>query len=821
MKFSLSEISKITQASITGKADVPEKLSYLLTDSRKLLHAEETVFFALKTSLRDGHGFVKSLYERGVRVFVVNSDFLYNETEMPEATFLHVPSTLLALQQIAAFHRNQFSVPAIAVTGSNGKTIVKEWLYHLLSQFSKAVRSPKSYNSQIGVPLSVALLEDVHDYAVFEAGISHPGEMESLERIIMPGYGIFTTIGPPHDENFQSLNQKIREKLLLFKNTKQVVVHDQKIIKTATESGILKQEQLFTWGEKSENHIVVSEVSSKDNYSCFKIQVSGQPIEFIIPFTDNASKENAMHCFAAMVMLGFDPAEVAPHMQSLPVVAMRLELHDGINNCLIINDAYNSDMHSLSIALDFLTQQQQQRKACVILSDMLQTGIAPEHLYEQAATMLTSKNVDRFIGIGPGISSFRHKFVAIPDAECYRDTDHFINQVKFSDFQNEIILIKGARDFAFERIVRNLENKLHQTVLEVNLNAIVHNLNVYKSLLKPETSIMAMVKAFSYGTGSHEIAGLLEYHHLSYLGVAYADEGIALRNKGITLPVMVMAPEKTSLEAMIEHNLEPEIYHFDSLGWLKDYPTDTVRIHLKFNTGMNRLGFDLSEIPQLCSQLKVMSNVKVMSVFSHLAAADAPEGKEITEKQIKLFDRMYDLFATQSGVFPKKHILNSAGISFFGKYQYDMVRLGLGLYGIQPTHGKKLPLQQTVKLKTSIIQIKHIEAGERVGYDPSFVAASSMKIAIIPIGYADGFRRSLSNGKGYVFIKGKKCKVVGNVCMDMTIIEVSGMDVSVGDSVSVFDEHYTISDFAKNMGVIPYEVLTGISQRVKRQYHME
>jgi len=823
MRLTVSEISAYIDAGNIDKSFHKKYISELLTDSRKLVHPDETAFFALSTQLRDGHSFIDGLYQKGVRCFVVGNQYNPDVERYPDAIFLNVHSPLRALQSLCAAYRRQFQIPVIAITGSNGKTVVKEWMFHLLSQKFRTLRSPKSYNSQTGVPLSVALLNKEHEYAVFEAGISQAGEMEFLEKIIQPQFGIFTNIGPPHDENFSEIAEKITEKAKLFAHVQQLVLCDEhkQIVDLCVKTNQLTKNQLFLWGKHPDSQVQILHHEQQKDSTLFKVRVKDCISEFRIPFIDDASTENAMHCFSAMMMLGFSPGEVAEHMLTLPVISMRLEMHNGINGCLIINDAYNSDMHSLTIALDFLKQHQQERSSCVILSDILQTGVEAQELYQQAATLIAQHHVTKFIGIGPAVSSMRQVFNNIPETLFFESTGHFISNVKLSDFQNEIILVKGARNFTFEQIVKQLEYKSHQTVLEVNLSAIQHNLNIYRSMLSPGTGVMAMVKAFSYGTGSHEIASMLEYHRISYLGVAYADEGVELRNKGITMPIMVMAPEEASVDAMIANNLEPEIYNFESLQWLKKVTQEIVKIHIKFDTGMHRLGFHSGEIPELCSQLKLMPNIIVVSVFSHLANADDSSEMEFSLRQVQLFDSMCELFSLKYGSMPLRHILNSAGIDSLNHAQYDMVRLGLGLYGIQPSSEKELSLIQAVRLKTRIIQIKKVAKNERIGYGNLFTVSSAMDIAIIPIGYADGFRRSLSNGKGHVFIQGRKCKVVGNVCMDLTMIDVSHLDVSVGDPVVIFDELHSVTEFAKEMNVIPYEVLTGISNRVKRQYVME
>ena len=822
MQLTANDILYMSGAKTEGSFLPDAAVSIFLTDSRKVSHPEQTLFFALKTKLRNGHEYIPQLYEKGVKHFIVAENYPDFE-QFPKACFFRTKSPLKALQNIAAAYRKKFSIPVIGITGSNGKTVIKEWLHLLLSMHGSVVRSPRSFNSQIGVPLSILLIEKYHKFGIFEAGISQTEEMQALQEIIQPDFGIFSNIGPPHSENFVNDQLKIDEKLLLFNTSKKIVLCSAHtaILETAIRKGFAQNDRLFLWGKNNNDNVRVLSEKHSQNSTTFDVSFENKAIQFSIPFTDDASSENAMHCFSCMMMMGFDPIQTAKNMEKLPVVAMRLELRNGINNCIVINDSYNSDLHSLAIALDFLKQQQQNRNACVILSDIMQSGMKTEDLYNQTVSLLKEKGIERFIGIGSDLISQRKKFNAISKAEFYTDTQDFLNSIPLHTFNNSVILVKGSRQYNFEKIASLLEQKTHQTVLEINLSAILHNLNLYRSMLKQETGVMAMVKAFSYGSGSHEIARLLEYHHVAYLGVAYADEGVDLRNKGISMPIMVMAPEEASMDVIISHNLEPEIYSFESLEWLKNYSSESVKIHLKFDTGMHRLGFDPADLKLLCSCLSQMPNITVCSVFSHLSASDNPKDAVFTRSQISLFESMYEKFCSITSTTPKRHILNSAGISAFPEAQYNMVRLGLGLYGIQPSEYEELPLQQAARLKTRIIQVKTLKSGERIGYGSNFQAKNTMTVAVIPIGYADGFRRSLSNGQGKVFINNHACSVAGNVCMDMTIIDISGMDAAVGDEVIVFDETHTISQLAKDMNVIPYEVVTGISTRVKRSYLLE
>lgn len=825
MQLIMTNIAAAINGRLEHSDQCSEMVNHVLTDSRKLVQPESTLFFALKTQHNDGHFYIDDLLKKGVHNFIVSHEYIPNSSESNQANWIFVEDTLKALQQLAADYRNSFNIPVIGITGSNGKTIVKEWLFSLLSRTSPVLRSPKSYNSQIGVPLSVLLLEKSHQFAIFEAGISQKGEMESLQKIIRPAYGIFTHIGPAHDENFSNSSEKVLEKLILFKDCSQIVMSsaNSKIIQLAIEKNRIQKKQLFLWGKNQGDHLRISneKIEIAQNYTQFTFEFQKKNYSGTIPFTDSASLENAMSCLATLLMLGYNPEECVQMLQMLQPVAMRLEMHDGNHNCLIINDSYNSDLHSLTIALDFLKQQQQQRKSMVILSDMLQTGKHPNDLYKEIAVLLKARKITSFIGIGTEIQSQQQCFQSIEDAAFYKTTDEFLQSYNASSLRDVTILIKGARFFEFEKIVQVFEKKTHQTVLEIHFNALLHNLNVYRAMLPPSTGIMAMVKAFSYGSGSYEIASLLQYHHVSYLGVAYADEGVELRKNGITIPIMVMAPEEAAVEQILINDLEPEIYNLETLQWFKNQNHHPLQIHLKLDTGMHRLGFREEELEKLCTQLASSPSIAVSSIFSHLSAADDPKEDQFTLQQIQCFEKMYNYISETLGIKPKKHILNSAGISRFPQASYDMVRLGLGLYGIQPSKAETIPLVQAASLKTHIIQIKSVHKNDRIGYGYSYTAKQDMKIAVIPLGYADGFRRSLSNGKGRVWVNGQECLVIGNICMDMTIIDITGLQVQIGDSVIIFNQEHSISQLAKEMNVIPYEVITGISARVKRQYLWE
>ena len=822
--YSPAEIAEMANGKLVGNPG-QLKISVLLTDSRKLASPIQTLFFAIKTSRGDGHNYIPELYNKGVRYFCVSQ---LPQTQPAEACFILVKNTLESLQQLAAAHREHFSCPVIGITGSNGKTIIKEWLWQLLSPEKTIVRSPKSYNSQIGVPLSVWQINHLHNLAIFEAGISQTGEMEQLKNIIKPDIGIFTNIGQAHDQFFVSQEQKTNEKLKLFENVKHLIycIDDPLIHKSIISSGFTA-DRLFSWGRNEQASLRIISTFTGKTSSKITSLYQGHESTITIPFTDEASIENACHCWATMLLLGYGPDVTASRMLRLQAVAMRLEMKEGINGCAVINDTYSSDPESLAIALDFLVQQSQFANRTVILSDLLQGKTGNETaLYQSIARLLSDKGVTRLIAIGSTIEQYQTYFT-IP-SEFHPDTEHFLEHFKSEHFRDESILLKGARIFGFERINEVLQQKSHETVLEVNLNALVHNLNYYRSLLHPGTKLMAMVKAFSYGSGGYEIANTLEFHRADYLAVAYADEGVELRKAGISLPVMVMNPEDSGMEAILRHSLEPEIYNFRSLHMLEKAilsynfsDNQPVFIHLKLDTGMHRLGFEDKDIDTLIHKLKALPQIAIRSVFSHLVGSEDPLSDQFTRFQIETFSQMTDKLKAAFPYDFLRHILNSAGISRFPEAQFEMVRLGISLYGIAANHEEQQQLETVTSLKTSISQIKTIRAGDSVGYNRAWVAQKETTIATIPIGYADGLSRRLSNGRGRMMVNGKLVSVVGNICMDMTMLDISGVQASEGDEVIVFGNEYPISHMAAAMETIPYEILTGISRRVKRVYFQE
>ena len=833
MYYFAKGIARILGGMFSGNGNPDVVIKHLLIDSRSISSPEASLFFALKSERNDGHKFIGDAYKKRVRNFVV-SELPQDISQFVESNFILVKDTLSALQHLSANHRKKFNIPVIGITGSNGKTIVKEWLYHLIHEDKQVVRSPKSYNSQVGVPLSVWLMNEEHNIAIFEAGISKPDEMEKLEPIISPTIGLITNIGQAHDENFPSTRQKTGEKLKLFVHVNTLIYNrdNLELNEEIISNSFIKKINLFTWSRKSKANLQVGKISKDINETELQGVFNNDFVRIRIPFTDEASIENAIHCWAVMLFLGYANNVISDRMLRLSPVAMRLELKEGINNCSVINDSYNSDFGSLAIALDFLNQQKQHATRTLILSDILQSGKNEDELYKEVAQLVKEKGVNKIFGIGEAISRQEKQFES--EKLFFKTTDEFLSHYNGNSrlqvgqvFSNETILLKGARAFGFERISQVLQQKAHETVLEINLNALVSNLNYYRSKLMPETKIMAMVKAFSYGSGGFEIANILQHHNVDYLAVAYADEGIELRKAGITVPIMVMNPEEASYDSMIRNDLEPEIFSFRVLKLFEDAVMRSGRkdapypIHIKLDTGMHRLGFEAKEINELSVRIGNSKFLEVRSVFSHFAGSDESAHDEFTRNQIKKFGEMSEVIRSRFDYPIFRHILNSAGIIRFPGAQFEMVRLGIGLYGIGANETEKVQLKNVSTLKTTISQIKNIPVGESVGYSRKFVAKREMRIATVPIGYADGLSRRLSNGKGKMIIAGKQAPIVGNVCMDMCMLDISSIQCDEGDEVLVFGEQNHISLIAKDMDTIPYEVFTGISRRVKRIYFHE
>lgn len=818
-KYPLKKIAEIVSADFIGEAN--PTIRYLVTDSRGFISPGGTLYFALKGLRHNGHNFIGDMYDKGVRGFII-SDQEIDMKAFPDASFLLVKDTLVALQKLAAYHRKQFNIPVVGITGSNGKTIIKEWLFQLMENKQNLVRSPKSYNSQIGVPLSVWLLGSEHEMAIFEAGISLIGEMQKLAVIVSPTIGIFTNIGDAHQQNFIDYKHKISEKLKLFQNTEILIYcKDYNLIENQIKANDkFEDTQLFSWSRKFPADLFVSKVEKGSQSTRLEAKFQGQVIDIEIPFIDDASIENAIHCWAFM-LLAYENEEIKERMLTLVPVAMRLELKQGINNCTIINDSYNSDIGSLSIALDFLNQQNQHKQKTLVISDILQSGKDETGLYKEVADLVFNKHVSRLIGIGEAISR-NERFFKTP-CQFYKSTEDFLQSVNKDNFMDEAILLKGSRTFEFELISNSLQHKAHRTVLEINLNALAHNLNYFRSKLNKGTKVMAMVKAFSYGSGTFEVANTLQFQKVDYLGVAFADEGVALRKAGIVTPIMVMNPDVQSFESIIEYVLEPEIYSLKMLEQfaitVKRFSVGAYPVHIKLETGMNRLGFSKPDLPALIKALANHPTLVVKSIFSHMAASDAAQHDEFTHQQFKNFDSMSKKIMKSLSYPVLRHILNSSGIERFPDYQLDMVRVGIGMYGISSEDTNELENVST--LKTRISQIKAVAAGESVGYSRACTLERDSQIAILPIGYSDGLRRSMGNGKGKICVNGELVPIIGNICMDMCTIDITGISAAEGDEVIIFGEKHPISEMAQTLSTIPYEVMTSISTRVKRIYLYE
>ena len=846
MKYSIEKVTTLIGARRIGEADA--QIGWLLTDSRSLCFPEETLFFALRSARNDGHRYIGDLYRRGVRNFVVESKGL-QETQpqgldgMADANFLVVPSPLAALQRLAERHRDEFDVPIVGITGSNGKTMVKEWLYQLLLPSQKIVRSPRSYNSQIGVPLSVWLLNEQTEVGIFEAGISQPGEMFALRDIIQPTIGVFTSLGAAHQENFRSMEEKCMEKLELMHDTQAMVYcSDNDTVSRCIRRMQYKGEKI-AWSQCDEQAALfvkstnISHSSLLTPHSTFHIPPStinlpqSTKITYIwqeeencfeIPFIDEASVENAITCAAVALYMGLTPSQLAERMPRLEPVAMRLEVKEGQRGCLLINDSYNSDINSLDIALDFMNRREAAKKT-LILSDIFQSGATPEALYTQVSELVVKRGIEKFIGIGPELSSQADK-IQVADKQFFMDVPHFLSSDAFSGLRNELILLKGARSFGFDQITEQLEQKVHETILEVNLNAVVDNLNYYRSFLKPETKMVCMIKADGYGAGAVEIAKTLQDQRVDYLAVAVADEGVTLRKAGITGNIMIMNPEMTAFKTMFDYDLEPEVYSFRLLDALvKAARKEGITgwpVHIKFDTGMHRLGFDpVDDIFKLIDRLKHQNAIIPRSVFSHFVGSDSDGFDEFSARQFALFEEGSEKLQSAFSHHILRHMDNSAGIEHFPERQMDMCRLGLGLYGVDPRDNRILHTVST--LKTTILQLRHVPAGETVGYSRKGKIDRDSVIAAIPIGYADGLNRHLGNRHCYCLVNGQKAEYVGNICMDVAMIDVTDIPCMEGDQVEIFGEHLPVTVLSDALETIPYEVFTGVSNRVKRVYFQD
>lgn len=828
--FEVSSIIKCNDQSLVNEKALVTKL---LTDSRKLGEVSGTIFFAIPTKRNTGCNYVQALYKKGVRNFVLpvdnDKENSWWTSEFREANFWWVKNVVRELQAMAAFHRSQFDIPVVGITGSNGKTIVKDWIVQLIASDKRVVSSPKSYNSQIGVPLSVWMIDEADELAVFEAGISEAGEMESVKNVIKPTIGVFTNVGHSHDENFLSRYHKITEKLLLFTHCQTLIycADHNDIHNAIAQTEVFKSVNRFTWGTADYNDVCLRYTKVEEYSTYLGVHFRDKDFELVIPFVDRASAENVMHCVSLLLYLGYDPEILCARAKGLVSVAMRMELNEGVNNSLLVNDGYSLDINSLNIALDFVHYEKQHSKKTLIMSDFLQSGVPEADLYAQVASLIRQRSISKFIGIGEALCRNASLFADF-ETYFYPSTEDFLSTHPFSNFQNETILIKGARVFHFEDIAKLLQYKSHETIMEVNLDAMVKNLNYYRSLIKPSTKLMAMVKAASYGAGTFEIANTLQYNNVDYLTVAYCDEGVELRRNGITLPIMVMNPESGSFEDIIKYDLEPDIYSFRILDVfmenvrLLSQHRKSIPVHIEFDTGMHRLGFMENDLPLLVEKLKKYNVLEVRSVFSHLACSDEPEMDAFTLGQIEKFN----LLSTQLKHHLGKsdilcHILNSAGIIRFPDHQFDMVRLGIGLYGISSQSEVQDKLTPVSRLKTKISQIKSIPAGDSVGYGRRWVASRPSRIAILPIGYADGLTRHLGDCNGKVVIGDSLAPIIGSICMDMCFVDVTDIQCSETDEVVIFGDAHLLQQISSAAGTIPYEILTSVSPRVKRVYYQE
>ena len=818
MPNSIENIANLLNVKRIGNREAV--IDWILTDSRSLCFAEETLFFALKTKRNDGHKYIPELYSRGVRNFVVSS-LPDDMASYADANFLLAENPLKALQKLAEKHRQQFNVPVVGITGSNGKTIVKEWIYQLLSPDRIVTRSPRSYNSQIGVPLSVWLMNEKTEVGLFEAGISEMGEMEALQSIIRPTVGVLTNIGGAHQENFYSLHDKCMEKLTLFKDCDVVVYNGDDELISACVAKCLFGAREIAWSRKdNERPLYIERVEKGDTSTTVHYRYLGMKNEYTIPFIDDASVENSLHCLAVALYMMIPAEEITRRMALLEPVAMRLEVKEGKNGCTLINDSYNSDLASLDIALNFLSRRSEDRgrKRTLILSDLLETGQSSKFLYRQVADLVQTHGVDKIIGVGKDITEASARF----DMEKYffRTTEELLASEMLAQLRNEVILVKGSRSFHFDDITERLELKVHETILEIDLNALVDNLNYYRGKLKPETKMVCMVKASAYGAGSYEIAKTLQDYRVDYLAVAVADEGADLRKAGITGAIIIMNPELTAFKTMFDHKLEPEVYNFHLLEELikaaEKEGVNNFPIHIKLDTGMHRLGFAPQEVPELIHRLQRQTAVIPRSVFSHLVGSDGAQFDAFTRRQIETFERASEEL---QAAFPHKilrHICNTAGIERYPGAQFDMVRLGIGLYGVDPFTNRMLHNVST--LKTTILQIRDVPQEDTVGYSRKGHLERDSRIAAIPIGYADGLNRRLGNGRAWCLVNGQKAPYVGNICMDVCMIDVTDIDCKEGDKVIIFGEELPVTVLADILETIPYEILTSVSTRVKRIY---
>lgn len=824
--ITILELIEITKPKVLQLAQPEGTIIYLITDSRKVSFASSALFFAINGHRHDGHKYIKDLYKQGVRNFIVESEI--DSNKYPNSNFFLVKNSIAALQQIAAFHRSDFAdLPVVSITGSNAKTIVKEWLSEMLEAEYVVVKNPKSYNSQIGVPLSVWQIAEKHTFGVFEAGISKVDEMGKLQKIIQPNYGIFTNIGTAHNEGFADIQQKIIEKSKLFSEAQKVIFcSDHTEIKFQLDNLKIPTYSWSQVGNPADVSFQLENIQSDKIAMRLERQWHGNIISDIveIPFHDVASIENVLHCITFLCYLGKNIDVIKKSVKQLKPISMRLELKQAIGNSYLIDDTYNNDLAGLTMALDFLVNQNQKTHKAVILSDVLETGMDENVLYMLLAETLKEKNITTLIGIGSSFCSHAHYFNTVPITFFYPTTDDFLIGNCPTSLENKIILVKGARVFQFEKIIKKLEQKSHRTVFEINLDALSHNLNYYRNKISTKTKIMVMVKSFAYGAGNLEVANLLQFHRVDYLCVAYTDEGVTLRQAGITIPIMVLNVSAEDFELLATFDLEPVIYSQKILENLVDfleYKNLTMAIHLEIETGMHRLGIAENEITTIGNLFSQSKNLIIASVFSHLAGADEAQFEEYTHLQYGKLLAICSILENKLKYKFLKHILNSAGIVRYPEMHLDMVRLGIGLYGIEANGLEQANLQNVSTLKTIITQIKNVNKGDSIGYARKGIALKDTTIGIIAIGYGDGYSRSFSNGVGKVLINNTLVPVIGNVCMDMTMVDITDVSAKEGDEVIVFGKDIDISQVAKSIGTIPYEIFTNVSERVKRVFYTE
>ena len=815
------QILQIIEPKNSVLADTHWGISELVFDSRKVIFPEKTLFFAIKTAKNNGHLYISELIKQKVKNFIVSENV--EKYKDCDANFFQVENPVLAMQQMAAEHRKKFSYPVVGITGSNGKTIVKEWLSTILSKEFSVIKNPNSYNSQIGVPLSVWQMNDTHNFAIFEAGISQKNEMAKLEAIIKPNIGILTNIGNAHSGFFENDKEKLLEKFQLFKNASTIIYNnDAQLIRDTLHQDEFTHLQKISWGKNPDSYYKI--VSQKQLQYSTIVEFSHTPEWLEIPFTDAASVENALHISALLMYLGYSLAHISKQLLLLSPLSMRMEIKEAQNHSIIINDTYSLDLNSLRIALDFLSTQTQYAKKTLIISDFEQVNWG-ENEYLELSKIFDNHNITKMVGVGSEMRKF-HNYFPVVEKYFYATTNELLSHLEDINIKDEVVLIKGARSFRFERVVQALQLKTHQTILQVDLTAIVHNLHYFKKLLRPETKMMAMVKAMSYGLGDAELINELCYHKIDYLAVAYTDEGVTLRKRNITQPIIVLGAEATGFDLMIRHQLEPEIFNLfylkELIQTLQNYPEiESFPIHIKVDTGMHRLGFDEDEIEEMLMLVKSCSQIKIASVFTHLAAAEDAKEDRFTQNQIEKFNFICKKIERQITYPFLKHVSNTAGIIRFPEAQFDMVRLGLGLYGFSPVQEVQPQLHPVINLSSVVTQLKKVKKGETVGYNRTYTAQEDMQIAIVPVGYADGFPRELSNGAGEMLVHDKKCPIVGKICMDMTMIDVTGLDVAIGDEVIIYNSENSLDNIGAKIGKTPYELLTAISKRVPRIYTRE